>query len=258
MSSPATPAPTAIQRPARLAMLVIERLVERIVSGEFPTGSVLPPEPALCAEFGVSRTVVREALKVLEEKGLVHIRQGHGTAVKAPDSWNLLDPVVLAARIKYDESLEVLDQLVAVRACLEADMAAEAAKQISETELQALEELLRRMEQLTGDASAYLEADVRFHDLVMRASGNQLGRVIVGSIHDKARADLRYTAGVYQRQIPDSHQGHLAIYACIAAHDSAGAADAMRHHIRDSWIDRKRLRATSAEQLEEDSGGGGA
>lgn len=82
-------------RPTRLSVLVVEVLVERIVSGEYPSGTLLPAEPALCQSFDVSRSVVREALKVLEQKGLVTVRQGHGTVVAEADEWNLLDPVVL-------------------------------------------------------------------------------------------------------------------------------------------------------------------
>src|SRR5579872_502849 len=85
-----------VARPARLSAIVISELIDRIVSGEYSPGSLLPPEPALCQLFDVSRSVVREALKVLEEKGLVTVRQGQGTLVAGPGEWNLLDPAVLA------------------------------------------------------------------------------------------------------------------------------------------------------------------
>src|SRR5690349_17403486 len=74
-------------RPARLSVVVVGVLADAIVSGRYPSGSLLPPEPALCQSFDVSRSVVREALKALEEKGLVHARQGHGTTITPPDEW---------------------------------------------------------------------------------------------------------------------------------------------------------------------------
>src|SRR3954469_5582259 len=90
-------------RPARLSVVVISVLVEEIVSGRYPPGSLLPPEPELCRSFDVSRPVVREAMKALEEKGLAHAQQGRGTTITPPDEWNLLDPMVLEAMIRDDE-----------------------------------------------------------------------------------------------------------------------------------------------------------
>jgi DNA-binding FadR family transcriptional regulator len=94
------PAPPAwTRRPANLASAVAGELVERIVGGLHPPGTPLPAEPALCEVFAVSRTVVREAVKMLQEKGLVQVRQGAGTTVTAPAMWNMLDELVLAASI---------------------------------------------------------------------------------------------------------------------------------------------------------------
>src|ERR671937_2557908 len=92
-------------RPARLSVVVVDALVDGIVSGRYPSGTLLPPEPVLCQSFDVSRSVVREAIKVLEEKGLARARQGHGTTITAPDEWNLLDPVVLEATIRHDDTM---------------------------------------------------------------------------------------------------------------------------------------------------------
>ena len=114
-------------RPARLSEVVIGLLVDRIVSGEHPVGGLIPREPELCAAFGVSRTVIREALKVLEEKGLVRVRRGFGTVVNDEDEWNLLDLQVLSAVVRHDRELEVLADLIEVRVALETVMAARAA-----------------------------------------------------------------------------------------------------------------------------------
>ena len=123
------PAPPAwARRPANLARAVTAELVERIVRGVHPPGTPLPPEPALCETFSVSRTVVREAVKILQEKGLVQVRQGTGTMVTPPAMWNMLDELVLAATIAEDESLAILDDLVVTRRLLESDMANVAAR----------------------------------------------------------------------------------------------------------------------------------
>src|SRR5437868_735380 len=83
-AGPAVTAPAWVRRPANLGRAVTAELVERIVRGVHPPGTPLPPEPALCETFSVSRTVIREAMKVLQEKGLVQVRQGSGTVVTAP------------------------------------------------------------------------------------------------------------------------------------------------------------------------------
>ncbi len=100
-----------VWRPARFASVVAEELANRIISGALSTGQVLPTEPVLCEEFGFSRTVIREAVKMLEERGLVRVEQGRGTTVQPRDSWNLLDPVVLGIALDYDHDLSLLDDL---------------------------------------------------------------------------------------------------------------------------------------------------
>src|SRR5471032_2428481 len=86
---------TSRRRPARYAPVGGDALGEQIINGTFAEGDVLPTEPTLCEEFGFSRTVVREGLKLLEERGLVRVEQGRGTTVQSRDAWNLLDPVVI-------------------------------------------------------------------------------------------------------------------------------------------------------------------
>jgi DNA-binding FadR family transcriptional regulator len=110
---------TWVRRPANLARALTAELVGRIVRGLHQPGTPLPPEPALCETFSVSRTVVREAVKLLQEKGLVQVRRGSGTIVTPPTTWNMLDELVLAATIAEDETLAILDDLVVTRRLLE-------------------------------------------------------------------------------------------------------------------------------------------
>src|ERR1041384_2503432 len=116
------------RRPTNLATAVPPELVERVVRGFHPPGTSLPAEPVLCESFSVSRTVVREAVKLLQAKGLVQVRQGAGTVVNPPSMWNMLDELVLAAVIAEDETSAVLDDLVVTRRLLESDMALVAAR----------------------------------------------------------------------------------------------------------------------------------
>ena len=225
-------------RPARLSSLVIDALTDRIVSGEYPPGTLVPPEPVLCRSFDVSRSVVREALKVLEEKGLLTVRRGHGTVVAGPDEWNLLDPLILAATVRHDKQREMLDDLVAVRAALEADMAASAAALVTAADVERLRALLRECEASLADFSHYLELDTAFHDELMRLSGNRLARAVVRSIHDQARASAGYN-DPNRGDVELSHRGHVTILDRIEVRDGDAAAAAMREHIISMW-QRKR------------------
>jgi DNA-binding FadR family transcriptional regulator len=230
-------------RPARLSVVVVSVLVDEIVSGRYPPASLLPPEPELCRSFDVSRSVVREAMKALEEKGLVRARQGRGTTITPPDEWNLLDPIVLEATIRADETMAVLDELVDVRAALESDMARAAAQLMSDADLAELKALLDELHGQVQDAARYQDTDTRYHDVIMRCSGNRLGRSIIRAIHPHARASSRYSPRADERDIRQAHAGHVAIYERLFARDGDGAAAAMQEHIRGTWTLRKVKRA---------------
>ena len=146
---------------ARLGVAVVHDLVAAIVTGEVPAGQTLPPEGVLSQTFGVSRTVIRESVKRIEEKGLVNIAQGRGTEVLPPGSWNVLDPVVLSALVENDDSVGVLDELAVVRGSLEGSMAAEAATVRSDDEVAELRAALEYMHETMGD-KRFEQADVDF------------------------------------------------------------------------------------------------
>jgi len=230
-------------RPARLSVVVVSVLVEEIVSGRYPPRSLLPPEPELCRSFDVSRSVVREAMKALEEKGLARAQQGRGTTITPPDEWNLLDPMVLEATIRADEAMEFLDELVDVRAALESDMARAAAQLMSDADLAELKALLDDLHGQVHDAERYQETDTRYHDLIMRHSGNRLGRSIIRAIHPHARASGRYSPQADEQDIWRAHAGHVEIYEQLLKRDADGAAAAMQEHIRGTWTLRKAKRA---------------
>src|SRR5579871_169978 len=132
-------------RPARFAAVVVEELSHRIIGGALGEGAVLPTEPTLCEEFGFSRTVVREAVKLLEQRGLVRVEQGRGTTVQPRSSWDLLDPDVVRVALVYDDDLSLLDDLITVRRVLEREMAAAAAGRLSQAELEELARLIEDM-----------------------------------------------------------------------------------------------------------------
>ncbi len=232
------------RRPARLALPVIEALADQIVSGQLPAGSQLPSELTLCEVFGVSRITMREAVKSLEEKGLALARQGSGTTVTEEDGWMLLDPIVLAAVVRHDTQLTLLDQLVDVRARLEAPMAAQAARNATPTDIAEMTALLALLDRQVDEQEKFVETDVAFHDRIMRASGNRLSRSIVRTVHAEARKSYRYSGDPTSTECRVSNDEHRAILDRIKEKDEAGAEQAMSQHILSAW-DRRRPKRRS-------------
>jgi DNA-binding FadR family transcriptional regulator len=231
--------PEWARRPANLASALTAELVERIVRGQYPPGSALPPEPALCESFSVSRTVVREAVKVLQEKGLVQVRRGSGTVVTPELAWNMLDELVLTASIGQDDGLDVLDDLVVTRRLLESDMANVAARQADDDVIEQLEHLVDTMDTLVDDPTAYAPQDRAFHDTIMRTSGNRIARAVVRALESQVVNTARYVGEIRPDLCVASNRGHRNIYERIAAHDPEGAAAAMFKHITEAWVVRR-------------------
>lgn len=232
-------APAWVLRPANLASAVATELVDRIVRGVHAPGTPLPPEPALCETFSVSRTVVREAVKMLQEKGLVYVRQGSGTTVTPPTTWNMLDELVLKAAIENDENLAILDDVVVTRRLLESDMAHVAARIATQKVLDQLRGLVDKMDKLVGDHVAYADHDRAFHDVIMQSSDNRIARGVVRALEGQVFDTARYMGKPARALRVASNRGHRLIYERIAAHDPAGAAEAMFTHITDAWLVRR-------------------
>jgi DNA-binding FadR family transcriptional regulator len=227
------------RRPARLASVVVEELAERIVSGALPEGAVLPNEPALVAQFGFSRTVIREALKLLEERGLVRVEQGRGTSVQPRDSWNLLDPLVLRAALAYDHELLLFDDLIAVRRVLEREMARAAATKLGDEDLAGLSAIVDQMAASTGDYEQFRRADLAFHAAVMKASGNEIGRTVVRTIHRYAGQAHRLNSPGDPAALARTVTEHREILEALAARDGELAATRTAAHIDSAWAERR-------------------
>ena len=242
-ANPAEIRSALLARPVRLGQLVVSSMIEQIVSGSLPAGTPLPAEPVLCKEFNVSRSVIRESLKLLEEKGLVVVKQGHGTTVLPVDQWTLLDPLVLDAFIRNDRSLSIFDDLIEVRASLEAQMARRAATRMSKAQLDELHLHLRGLEALLDDPDGYQKADVLYHDAIGRLSGHVLAHSILRTVQPIALANAYYGATHKTREDNlRSHRGHVAIYEQLVKGDADATAREVEAHIMGSWETYKRLR----------------
>jgi DNA-binding FadR family transcriptional regulator len=231
----------APRRPAaRLGVAVVQELVTSIITGDVAAGDPLPPEAVLADRFAVSRTVIRESVKRIEEKGLVTVAQGRGTHVLPLRSWNILDPVVLDAMVANDDSLGVLDELAVVRSLLESSMSAEVAENRSSDDVVALKAALDRMHETIDDEQDFSQADVEFHFLVAEQSGNRLAENITRMLFQRARESARFNANRSAEAFRLTLDEHRRIYDAIERGDAASAETAMRRHILDAW-QRRRL-----------------
>lgn len=233
-------------RPRRLAIAVTAELVDQIVSGRLHAGEDLPTEPALCESFGVSRTVVREAVKALEAMRMVTVQQGQGTRVRPLSDWDLPDPTVLAAVVRHDDENAILEDLVDVRRALEAQMAGQAAARASAAERELITERLRGLETCIGDTARYLEADVAFHDAIMAAARNRLGRAIMHNLTEEAFRSVRYVGDPSPEDVRSTHEAHRALHDAVIGGDVERAERLMDAHIRESWLRRRPTRSTAA------------
>ncbi|MFB2555490.1 FadR/GntR family transcriptional regulator [Herbiconiux liangxiaofengii] len=224
---------------ARLGVAVVSQLVDVIVTGALKPGDLLPPEGPLTAQFGVSRTVIRESVKRLEEKGLVTVAQGRGTQVNPTSDWNLLDPVVLSAMIDHDDSLGILDELSSVRSGLESSMAADAARLADAAAVQRLRESLQRMQDVIDDAAAFRQADIDFHAVVMQLSGSRLASSLARTLFDRALESTRYHGRDPEHAFELTLEEHTAVLEAILEGAPEAAERAMRAHIDGSWSRRR-------------------
>jgi len=227
------------RRPARFASVVVEELAQRIVSGALPAGALVPNEPALVEQFGFSRTVIREALKLLEERGLVRVEQGRGTTVQPRDSWNLLDPLVLRIALAHEHDVALLDDLIGVRRLLEREMARIAARRLTDDELAALSAIVDQMANVIDDYEEFRRFDLAFHAVVMSASGSEIGRSIVRTIHryagDAPPLNSPGTRASLERTVTE----HREILEALNARNGELAAARTAAHIESAWAERR-------------------
>jgi len=227
------------RRPQRLATAVVSDLVDRIVAGEYVEGTSLPIEPVLCERFSVSRTTIREALRALETMGLVEVRQGSGSTVRAADQWNLLDPAVLAARVAHDDELRILDEIIALRCQLEGTMAGRAATRLDDGQRERLAVLLEELETACDDPDRYLDLDVAFHELIMSAADSPLSRAVITTLNTQAFGSGPYIGTPTTADREKSNAGHREILRALIAQESQAAGAAMSEHIQQSWLRRR-------------------
>jgi len=152
----------------------VDHLGAAIVSGRYAPGASIPPEPLLCEELGVSRTVVREAVKSLIAKGLVSAGPKVGTRVLAQDQWNWFDPDIIAWQAQAGLTPEFLRDLMDLRRVVEPAAMRLAAQRAMPEDIAFVEEAYAGMARAVKEGGDYVTHDLRFHQGLLRASRNRM------------------------------------------------------------------------------------
>jgi DNA-binding FadR family transcriptional regulator len=208
---------------------VAAHLTRRIVNGEID-GNRAPSELEISQEFGVSRVVARETLKILASLDIVEIAQGRRVVVRPRAEWDYLSPQ-LAEWLPEEHVHELLQELLQMRVLLEPELAAMAAATVTDETLATLRHLLDRMTELEDQPDAYLEVDHEFHMEICRAADNRILDRIMYSARWLGTASRRVTNEV-PGGLRHATAAHRTIFAALESRDPAAAREAMRTHVQ--------------------------
>lgn len=224
-----------VEREPRLSDKVAELMRETIISRQMAPGTPLPSERELGEQFGVSRTVIREAVRALAAKGIVEVRTGSGLRVASVDEATALESLtwyIRGGQIEYAKVHEV-------RSTIEVEMAALAAERRTEEQLRGLKDAHKRFQSVLNDVDKATLVDVEFHGLIAKATQNDLFSVLLGSIGE-ALIEVRHetlAVGSGKKTLA----AHAKILGAIDRGDPDAARDAMRDHlntVKQFWAER--------------------
>ncbi|HEX8307642.1 MAG TPA: FCD domain-containing protein [Allosphingosinicella sp.] len=203
---------------------MLEALGRAIVTGAYE-GQRFPTEAELAAQHMVSRSVTREAVKMLTAKGLLTARPRKGTTVQPSSSWNLFDTDVLRWLLERKFSLELLRQFSELRIAIEPEAAALAGREASRAAVAEIRSGYERMEEAEAAGEDTLEADIGFHIAVLNASANPFYMQFRDVVATALRTSIRFTNRFKGRTA--SLPAHHSVLAAIEAGDAAAARGAM-------------------------------
>jgi GntR family transcriptional repressor for pyruvate dehydrogenase complex len=212
----------------RLADQVVESLKQEIIEGRLKPGAKLPTERELSERFGVSRTVIREATKSLEQSGLIVVQPGRGTSVVNQTHNALKDSVGLLMDSHVEKSK--ISALVEFREILEPGIVYLAAKNATLRDMLELQDAVDKMDAAINDKDAYIEADNQFHLALARATQNPLIAPILDPFLDLLSIQRSETFGI-QDGARRGQIYHKQILEAIVHKDAAAAEKAMKDHL---------------------------
>jgi DNA-binding FadR family transcriptional regulator len=209
---------------------LLDNLGRAIVTGHYD-GISFPTEAELAKQHGVSRSVTREAVKMLTAKGLLSARPRQGTVIQPSSCWNLFDTDVLRWLLERKFSVELLRQFTQLRLAIEPEAAALAARFAGEGDLRSIAAGLSRMHAAEGGHDEPLHADIAFHVAVLSASKNPFYAQFHDVVATALRTSIRFTNRIKGRTA--SIADHAAVERAVALGNPAAAREAMRLLIQD-------------------------
>lgn len=223
-----------------LVGVVADELLDRIVAGEFPPGTVVPGELELSAKHEVSRMTVREAMKTLQAQRILSVERGRGTFVNPLNRWASLEAVLRAASEGENDAAAAV-QLIELRRMLETGACELAATKVTPEDLTQLGAHIDTMQAAheKNDVTAFVEADLAFHDVILRASGNVFVAVLFEPLHRVLESRRTQTS-----KVPDIQEHAIGHHRNILEALTAGSPDqarqAMDAHMQQTLDDLKR------------------
>ena len=209
---------------------MLDAIGRAIVVGDYE-GATFPTEAELAKQHGVSRSVTREAVKMLTAKGLLSARPRQGTTVQPTTSWNLFDTDVLRWLLERQFSIDLLRQFNELRVAIEPEAAALAARVATADDIERVNAGLKRMERAERGDDDALESDIAFHVAVLRASRNPFYAQFRDVVSTALRTSIRVTNRVKGRTA--NVADHAAVRDAIAGGNPEKARKAMRALISD-------------------------
>jgi DNA-binding FadR family transcriptional regulator len=211
---------------------VLDAVGEAIASGAMPPGQRLTLDD-LQQDYGISRTVARDTMRVLESMNLVYSRRRVGIVVQNRELWNVFDPKLVRWRLASERRAEQYSSLTELRIAVEPIAAAGAARRASAAERNRLLGLAAELRRLgeAGDLEGFLAADIAYHQLLLHSCGNEMFMALEGMVAEVLTSRTRQGLMPF-RPRPEALQAHEDVAAAVAG-GNAKAAEAAMHHILD-------------------------
>jgi GntR family transcriptional repressor for pyruvate dehydrogenase complex len=216
---------------------VVNGMEERIMQSVYAPGERLPGETALQEEWGVSRSVVREAMKMLASRGLLSIQQGRGTFVSESTDTPLREQLAITLQ-RGVNGKNSWENLLEVRHVLEVAVAQRAAQRAKKTDLEAMRAAIDNMRSHPDLPQGYVDADLSFHRALAEATGNPLWIGLLNSLNDLLR-QYRIEGFRGKASALRAADQHKQILDAVQKHDPAVASQAMQRHLQRSRQDIK-------------------
>lgn len=218
-----------LEREQRLYERVVEKVMELISSGAWKPGYRLPPERELSEAFGVSRTVVREAVKALEARGVLESTTGSGVSVRLAD-FNMVSRS-LQTYMQLSNQVDFEIRLNEVRRVLEVEMVALAAGRITPEQRTQLRQICQQMRASGNTAKQMAELDFRLHVTLAEATQNELFKVLLAPLINQLHNQIILTWDDFPRPVNLVFDQHEAIVAAVESGDAETARQAMIKHL---------------------------